>query len=35
MSKVSDDNWKMAHIVHIMTNRRYKEPVIAYAECHD
>lgn len=35
MSKYSDDNWKMGHIVHIMTNRRFKEPVIAYTECHD
>ncbi|CAH1786510.1 unnamed protein product [Owenia fusiformis] len=30
-----DDNWKMAHIVHTLTNRRWKEKHIAYAESHD
>jgi len=31
----SDDSWDMGHIVHTLTNRRYKEKVIAYCESHD
>jgi len=35
LKEVSDDQWNMGHIVHILTNRRYKEKVIAYCESHD
>ncbi|KAH9938639.1 glycoside hydrolase [Fomitopsis serialis] len=31
----SDDEWEMANIVHTLTNRRYRENSIAYAESHD
>ncbi|OSX60390.1 glycoside hydrolase family 13 protein [Postia placenta MAD-698-R-SB12] len=31
----SDDEWEMGNIVHTLTNRRYKEKSIAYAESHD
>ncbi|KZV77128.1 glycoside hydrolase family 13 protein [Peniophora sp. CONT] len=31
----SDDEWDMGAIVHTLTNRRYKENSIAYAESHD
>jgi len=31
----SDDEWDMGNIVHILTNRRYGEKSIAYAESHD
>ncbi len=27
--------WDIGHIVHTLTNRRWKEPTIAYAESHD
>lgn len=30
-----DENWSMGHIVHTLTNRRYGEKSIAYAESHD
>lgn len=30
-----DENWNMGHIVHTLTNRRYGEKSIAYAESHD
>lgn len=30
-----DEDWNMGHIVHVLTNRRYGEPTIAYAESHD
>lgn len=30
-----DDDWKMGDVVHALTNRRYGEANIAYAECHD
>jgi len=33
--KSSDDEWSMGHIVHSLTNRRWKEKVIGYAESHD
>lgn len=32
---VSDDNWSMGNIVHTLTNRRYLEGNVAYAESHD
>lgn len=31
----SDDDWKIGDIVFTLTNRRWKEPTIAYAESHD
>ena len=31
----SDEDWCMGHLVHSMTNRRWKEKVVAYAESHD
>lgn len=30
-----DEEWEMGHIVHTLTNRRYGEKTIAYAESHD
>lgn len=30
-----DDDWDMSNIVHTLTNRRYGEKSIAYAESHD
>lgn len=34
--KSGDDNsWNMGNIVHTLTNRRYAEPCVAYAESHD
>ncbi|TPX61466.1 1,4-alpha-glucan branching enzyme [Powellomyces hirtus] len=30
-----DEEWEMGHITHTLTNRRYKEPTIAYCESHD
>lgn len=30
-----DDEWEMGNIVHTLTNRRWKEKSIAYAESHD
>ncbi|KAI8381474.1 1,4-alpha-glucan-branching enzyme GBE1 [Radiomyces spectabilis] len=35
LKEVSDDDWKMGHLTHILTNRRYLEPTIAYCESHD
>jgi len=32
---VKDEDWSMGNIVHTLTNRRYKEWVIAYVESHD
>lgn len=31
----SDEDWNMGNIVHTLTNRRYGEKTIAYAESHD
>jgi 1,4-alpha-glucan branching enzyme len=31
----TDDSWDMGHITHTLTNRRWKEKVVAYAESHD
>jgi 1,4-alpha-glucan branching enzyme len=31
----TDDQWEMGNIVHTLTNRRYKEACVAYAESHD
>ena len=30
-----DEEWNMGHIVHVLSNRRYGEKTIAYAESHD
>ena len=30
-----DDSWNMGNIVHTMTNRRYAEACVGYAESHD
>ncbi|KAJ3045072.1 alpha-1,4-glucan branching enzyme [Rhizophlyctis rosea] len=30
-----DEEWDMGNITHTLTNRRWKEPAIAYAESHD
>lgn len=35
LSEMSDDQWDMGNIVHTLTNRRYAEPCISYAESHD
>eukprot|EP00127_Corallochytrium_limacisporum_P006304 Clim_evm15s225 gene=Clim_evmTU15s225 len=35
LKEQKDEDWNMSHICHILTNRRYKEPAIAYAESHD
>eukprot|EP00931_Biecheleriopsis_adriatica_P037100 TRINITY_DN2129_c0_g1_i1.p1 TRINITY_DN2129_c0_g1~~TRINITY_DN2129_c0_g1_i1.p1 ORF type:complete len:813 (-),score=199.50 TRINITY_DN2129_c0_g1_i1:286-2724(-) len=35
LKEVGDDGWDMGHITHTLTNRRYKEKVVAYAESHD
>mmetsp|Transcript_8804 Transcript_8804/g.15174 ORF Transcript_8804/g.15174 Transcript_8804/m.15174 type:complete len:725 (+) Transcript_8804:121-2295(+) len=35
LKEVSDDAWNMGHIAHTLTNRRWKENTIAYAESHD
>ena len=31
----TDDEWKVSNIAHELTNRRWKEKVIGYAESHD
>lgn len=35
MKETKDDDWDMANIVHMLTNRRYGEKCIGYAESHD
>lgn len=35
LMKTGDDYWNMGHICHSLTNRRWKEKVIGYAESHD
>ncbi|KAG0029404.1 alpha-1,4-glucan branching enzyme [Podila clonocystis] len=35
LKEKSDDEWDIANIVFTLTNRRYKEPSIAYCESHD
>lgn len=32
---VSDHDWNMGNITHTMTNRRYAEACVGYAESHD
>ena len=35
LGEQTDDQWEMRNIVHTLTNRRYKEACVAYAESHD
>lgn len=35
LKEQKDEDWDMGHIAHILSNRRYKELTIAYAESHD
>ncbi|QRV91091.1 alpha-amylase [Ceratobasidium sp. AG-Ba] len=35
LKESKDDDWEMGHIVHTLTNRRYREKTISYAESHD
>ncbi|KAI8995068.1 glycoside hydrolase superfamily [Gaertneriomyces semiglobifer] len=35
LKETRDEEWEMGHIVHTLTNRRWKEPAIAYCESHD
>ncbi|GAB6022243.1 1,4-alpha-glucan branching enzyme [Chamberlinius hualienensis] len=30
-----DERWNVGNIIHTLTNRRYSEKTVAYAECHD
>jgi len=35
LKESKDEDWNMGHIVHTLTNRRWNEKTIAYAESHD
>ncbi|KAI5637558.1 alpha amylase, catalytic domain-containing protein [Phthorimaea operculella] len=35
LKELKDEDWKMGHIVHTLTNRRWMEGTVAYAESHD
>lgn len=35
LKEFKDEDWSLSHIIHTLTNRRWKEPVIAYCESHD
>ena len=35
LKELKDEDWNMGHIVHTLTNRRYQEACIGYAESHD
>jgi 1,4-alpha-glucan branching enzyme len=35
LKETSDEHWNMGHIAHSMTNRRWKEKAVGYAESHD
>ena len=35
LKELSDEQWNMGHFTHSMTDRRWKEGVIAYSESHD
>ena len=35
LMKTDDNDWNMGHITHSLTNRRWKEKVVGYAESHD
>lgn len=35
LKEVPDDSWDIGNIVHTLTNRRWMENTVAYAESHD
>jgi 1,4-alpha-glucan branching enzyme len=35
LKEQKDENWEIGHIAHTLTNRRWQEKSIAYAESHD
>lgn len=35
LKEFKDEDWNMGNIVYTLTNRRYSEKCIAYAESHD
>ena len=35
LGKYRDQDWDMGNIIHTLTNRRYAEPCVGYAESHD
>jgi len=35
MCRKQDEDWKMGDIVHTLTNRRWLEKCVSYAESHD
>lgn len=35
LTRIRDEDWKMGDIVHTLTNRRWLEKCVAYAESHD
>lgn len=35
LKEQKDEDWSMGHIVHTLTNRRWNEKTVAYAESHD
>lgn len=35
MCRKRDEDWKMGDIIHTLTNRRWLEKCVAYAESHD
>ena len=35
LSEKMDDQWDMGNIIHTLTNRRYAEACVGYAESHD
>lgn len=35
LKEQGDEDWNMGHLTHSMTNRRWKEKVVAYCESHD
>jgi len=32
---IPDEDWSMGHLTHSLSNRRWKEKVVGYAESHD
>ena len=35
LSEMGDHDWDMGNIIHTLTNRRYAEACVGYAESHD
>jgi 1,4-alpha-glucan branching enzyme len=35
VKNIKDEDWNMGNVVHTLTNRRYEEKTVAYAESHD